>query len=55
MDNASIIPKFIICKSSANIDNLPITNYFRINEYDSSKNDINDILLLNKLYINNYI
>ena len=51
MDNASIIPKFIICKSSANIDNLPITNYFRINEYNSSKNDINDILLLNKLYI----
>ena len=51
MDNASIIPKFIICKNNANIDNLHIANYFRINEYDSSKNDINDILSLNKLYI----
>jgi GR25 family glycosyltransferase involved in LPS biosynthesis len=51
MDNASIIPKFIICKNNTNIDNLHITNYFRINEYDSSKNDINYILSLNKLYI----
>ena len=51
MDNSSLIPKFIICKKSTNIDNLPVANYFRINEFDSSTNDINDILLKNELFI----
>lgn len=51
MDNSSLIPKFIICKKITNIDNLPIANYFRINEYDSLTNDANDILLNNELFI----
>jgi len=51
MDNSSFIPKFIICKKTTKLDNLPITNYFRINEYDSLKNDANDILLKNELFI----
>jgi len=51
MDNSSLIPKFIICKKTTNIDNLPIANYFRINEYDSLTNDANDILLKNELFI----
>ena len=51
MDNSSLIPKFIICKKNTNLDNLPISNYFRINEYDSLKNDANDILLKNELFI----
>lgn len=51
MDNSSLIPKFIICKKITNIDNLPIVNYFRINEYDSLTNDANDILLKNELFI----
>jgi len=51
MDNSSLIPKFIICKKTAKLDNLPITNYFRINEYDFLTNDANDILLKNELYI----
>lgn len=51
MDNSSLIPKFIICKKNTNLDNLPISNYFRINEYDSLKNDVNDILLKNELFI----
>lgn len=51
MDNSSLIPKFIICKKTTNIDNLPIANYFRINEYDSLTNDVNDILLKNELFI----
>lgn len=51
MDNSSLIPKFIICKKTTNIDNLPIANYFRINEYDSLTNDPNDILLNNELFI----
>lgn len=51
MDNSSLIPKFIICKKGTNLDNLPISNYFRINEYDSLKNDANDILLKNDVFI----
>lgn len=51
MDNSSLIPKFIICKKTTKLDNLPITNYFRINEYDSLTNDANDILLKNELFI----
>ena len=51
MDNSSFIPKFIICKKTTKLDNLPITNYFRINEYDSLMNDVNDILLKNELFI----
>ncbi len=51
MDNSSLIPKFIICKKTTNIDSLPIANYFRINEYDSLTNDANDILLKNELFI----
>jgi hypothetical protein len=51
MDNSSLIPKFIICKKTTKLDNLPITNYFRINEYDSLINDVNDILLKNELFI----
>lgn len=53
MDNSSLIPKFIICKKGTNLDNLPITNYFRINEYDSLTNDANDILMKNDLFITN--
>jgi gamma-glutamylcyclotransferase (GGCT)/AIG2-like uncharacterized protein YtfP len=33
------------------MDNLPITNYFRINEFDSLTNDANEILLKNELFI----
>jgi hypothetical protein len=51
MDNSSLIPKFVICNKKTNIDNLPITNYFRINEYDSLTNDANDIILKNELFI----
>jgi hypothetical protein len=51
MDNSSLIPKFIICKKTTKLDNLPITNYFRINEYDSLANDVNNILLNNELFI----
>jgi len=51
MDNSSLIPKFIICKKTTNLDNLPITNYFRINEFDSLTNDANEILLKNELFI----
>lgn len=51
MDNSSLIPKFIICKKTTKLDNLPITNYFRINEFDSLTNDANDILLKNELFI----
>lgn len=51
MDNSSLIPKFIICKKGTNLDNLPLSNYFRINEYDSLTNDANDILLKNELFI----
>jgi hypothetical protein len=51
MDNSSLIPKFIICKKTTKLDNLPITNYFRINEYDSLMNDANNILLNNELFI----
>jgi GR25 family glycosyltransferase involved in LPS biosynthesis len=51
MDNSSLIPKFIICKKGTNLDNLPVANYFRINEYDSLTNDVNDILLKNELFI----
>lgn len=53
MDNSSLIPKFIICKKGTNLDNLPVSNYFRINEYDSLTNDANDILLKNELFITN--
>ena len=53
MDNSSLIPKFIICKKGTNLDNLPLTNYFRINEYDSLTNDANDILMKNDLFITN--
>jgi GR25 family glycosyltransferase involved in LPS biosynthesis len=53
MDNSSLIPKFIICKKGTNLDNLPISNYFRINEYDSLTNDANDILMKNELFITN--
>ena len=51
MDNSSLIPKFIICKKGTNLDNLPVANYFRINEYDSLTNDVNEILLKNELFI----
>jgi GR25 family glycosyltransferase involved in LPS biosynthesis len=51
MDNSSLIPKFIICKKGTNLDNLPVANYFRINEYDSLTNDANEILLKNELFI----
>ena len=51
MDNSSLIPKFIICKKGRNLDNLPIANYFRINEFDSLTNDANDILMKNELFI----
>jgi len=51
MDNSSLIPKFIICKKGTNLDNLQIANYFRINEYDSLTNDVNDILLKNDVFI----
>jgi len=51
MDNSSLIPKFIICKKGTNLDKLHVSNYFRINEYDSLKNDANDILLKNELFI----
>jgi len=51
MDNSSLIPKFIICKKGTNLDNLPVANYFRINEFDSLNNDANDILLKNELFI----
>ena len=51
MDNSSLIPKFIICKKTTKLDNLPITNYFRINEFDSLTNDANEILLKNELFI----
>jgi hypothetical protein len=51
MDNSSLIPKFIICKKGTNLDKLSVVNYFRINEYDSLKNDSNDILLKNELFI----
>lgn len=51
MDNSSLIPKFIICKKTTKLDNLPIMNYFRINEFDSLTNDANDILLKNELFI----
>ena len=51
MDNSSLIPKFIICKKTTKLDNLPITNYFRINEFDSLMNDANEILLKNELFI----
>lgn len=51
MDNSSLIPKFIICKKGTNLDKLSVVNYFRINEYDSLKNDANDILLKNELFI----
>ena len=53
MDNSSLIPKFIICKKTTKLDNLPITNYFRINEFDSLTNDANDILMKNDLFITN--
>jgi hypothetical protein len=53
MDNSSLIPKFIICKKGTNLDNLPVSNYFRINEYDSLTNDANDVLLKNELFITN--
>jgi GR25 family glycosyltransferase involved in LPS biosynthesis len=53
MDNSSLIPKFVICKKGTNLDNLPISNYFRINEYDSLTNDANDILMKNELFITN--
>jgi hypothetical protein len=53
MDNSSLIPKFIICKKGTNLDNLPVANYFRINEYDSLTNDANDVLLKNELCITN--
>ena len=51
MDNSSLIPKFIICKKGTILDNLPVANYFRINEFDSLNNDANDILLKNELFI----
>jgi len=51
MDNSSLIPKFIICKKGTNLDKLSVVNYFRINEYDSLKNDANDILLKNDVFI----
>ena len=51
MDSSSLIPKFIICKKGTNLDNLPISNYFRINEFDSLNNDVNDILLKNEVFI----
>jgi hypothetical protein len=51
MDNSSLIPKFIICKKGTNLDKLHVSNYFRINEYDSLKNDANDILLKNDVFI----
>lgn len=51
MDSSSLIPKFIICKKGTNLNDLPVANYFRINEYDSLKNDANDILLKNELFI----
>ena len=51
MDNSSLIPKFIICKKGTNLDNLPVSNYFRINEYDSLTNNANDVLLKNELCI----
>ena len=51
MDNSSLIPKFIICKKTTKLDNLPIANYFRINEFDSLTNDANEILLKNELFI----
>jgi len=51
MDNSSLIPKFIICKKGTNLDKLHVSNYFRINEYDSLKNDVNDILLKNDVFI----
>jgi GR25 family glycosyltransferase involved in LPS biosynthesis len=51
MDSSSLIPKFIICNKGTNLDNLPISNYFRINEYNSLTNNVNDILLKNDLFI----
>lgn len=51
MDSSSLIPKFIICKKGTNLNDLPISNYFRINEYDSLTNDVNDILLKNDVFI----
>lgn len=51
MDSSSLIPKFIICKKGTNLDNLPVANYFRINEFDSLTTDANDILLKNELFI----
>jgi len=51
MDSSSLIPKFIICKKGTNLDNLPVANYFRINEYDSLTNNVNDILLKNEVFI----
>jgi GR25 family glycosyltransferase involved in LPS biosynthesis len=51
MDSSSLIPKFIICNKGTNLDNLPISNYFRINEYNSLTNNVNDILLKNELFI----
>jgi hypothetical protein len=51
MDNSSLIPKFIICKKTTKLDNLPISNYFRIDEFDSLINDANDILIKNELFI----
>ena len=51
MDSSSLIPKFIICKKGTNLDNLPVANYFRINEFDSLINDANVILLKNELFI----
>jgi len=51
MDSSSLIPKFIICKKGMNLDNLPVANYFRINEFDSLTTDANDILMKNELFI----
>lgn len=51
MDSSSLIPKFIICKKGTNLNNLPVSNYFRINEFDSLTNDVNDILLKNEVFI----
>ena len=51
MDSSSLIPKFIICKKGTNLDNLPVANYFRINEFDSLTTDANDILLKNEVFI----
>jgi len=51
MDSSALIPKFIICKKGTNLNDLPVSNYFRINEFDSLTNDVNDILLKNEVFI----